>query len=361
MRKFSDAEPSSFEEADKLQVWKDAMLEEYRSNIKNNVWDIVSRPKDKSMVSSKWIYKIKHAANGSVEKFKERFVSKGFTQKEGIDYEEIFSPVARYTSIQTIIALAPVLGWKLHQMDVKTTFLNGNIEHEVFVEQIDGFVLHNKGTHVCKPRNALYDLKQAPRVWYDRIDGFLKSLGFQKSDVDANLYFKVRVNQPVILIMYVDDLFLTRDEGLIAWCNDPGDQILLKIQSARNRFKLNGSVGLVVTKPTQLVWVQTDVGSERYHVLFKMTNRQKKWMLTVQSIRMLTWQIIRHVAGRMTRGMQLCGQLAYDMACLQQTGWRHVAQSMVAMCHIYICLKFVYSAGLDPATSGQGKRVGKGR
>jgi hypothetical protein len=107
-------EPSSFEEADKLQVWKDAMLEEYMSILKNNVWDIVPRPKDKSMVSSKWIYKIKHAADGSVEKFKARFVARGFTQKEGIDYKEAFAPVARYTSIRTIIALASVLGWNLH-------------------------------------------------------------------------------------------------------------------------------------------------------------------------------------------------------------------------------------------------------
>jgi hypothetical protein len=82
-------------------------------------------------------------------------------------------------------------------MDVNTTFLNGKIEHEVFVEQPDGFILHNKGTHVCKLRKALYGVKKAPRVWYDRIDGFLKSLGFQKSDADENLYFKVRGNQPV--------------------------------------------------------------------------------------------------------------------------------------------------------------------
>jgi hypothetical protein len=103
-------------------------------------------------------------------------------------------------------------------MDVKTTFLNGKIEHEVFLEQPDGFLLHNKGTHVCKLRKALYGLKQAHRVSYERIDGFLKSLGFQKSDVDANIYFKVRGNQPIILILYVDDLFLTKDEGIIIWC-----------------------------------------------------------------------------------------------------------------------------------------------
>jgi hypothetical protein len=218
MRKISDDKPCSFEEVDKLQVWKDSMLEEYMYIIKKNVWDIVPRPKDKSMVSSKWIYKIKHVSNGSVEKFKARFVARGFTQKEGIVYEENFSPVARYTSIQAIISLASVLGWKLHQMDVKTTLLNGKIEHEVFVEKPDGFILHNKGTHVCKLREALYGLKQAPRVWYDWIDGFLKIMGFQKSDVDENLYFKVRGNHPVILILYVDDLFLTENEGIIAWC-----------------------------------------------------------------------------------------------------------------------------------------------
>jgi hypothetical protein len=159
MSNISEARPSSFEEADKLQVWKDAMLEEYMSILKNNAKDIVPRPKDKSMVYSKWIYKIKHATDGSVEKLKARFVAKGFTQKEGIDYDETFSLVAKYTSIRAIIALASVLGWKLHQMDVKTTFLNEKIEQEVFVEQPDSFVLHNKDTHVCKLRKALYGLK----------------------------------------------------------------------------------------------------------------------------------------------------------------------------------------------------------
>jgi hypothetical protein len=140
------------------------MLEEYRSILNNNVWDIVPRPKDKSMVSSKWVYNIKHAVDGGVENFKEIFVAKGFSQKEGMDYDENFSPVARYTSIRVIIALASVLGWKLHQMDVKTSFLNGKVEQEVFLEQLDGFVLHKKDTHVCKLRKALYGLKQAPRV-----------------------------------------------------------------------------------------------------------------------------------------------------------------------------------------------------
>jgi hypothetical protein len=104
------------------------MNEEYDSFLKNDVWTVVPRPHGKSIVTSKWLYKIKHAADGSIEKYKARFVARGFSQKEGIDYDEIFAPVARYTSIKIIISLATVFGWKLHQMDVKTAFLNGEVE-----------------------------------------------------------------------------------------------------------------------------------------------------------------------------------------------------------------------------------------
>ena len=104
------------------------MIGEYHSILKNDVWDIVPKPERKSVVTSRWPYNINHAAYGSVDKFKARFVAQGFSQKEGIDYEETFTPVARYTTIRSIISLASVLGWKLHQMDVKTTFLNGEVE-----------------------------------------------------------------------------------------------------------------------------------------------------------------------------------------------------------------------------------------
>jgi hypothetical protein len=125
------------------------MTEEYQSIIKNDVWEIVPRPKGKDVVSSKWLFKIKHAADGSIEKYKARFVTCGFSQKEGIDYEETFAPMARYTSIRTIIALAAKMKWKLHQMDVKTAFLNGIIEEEVYIEQPQGFEVEDRKSHVC--------------------------------------------------------------------------------------------------------------------------------------------------------------------------------------------------------------------
>jgi hypothetical protein len=158
----------------------------------------------------------KHVVDGSIEKYKARFVARGFSQKEGIDYEETFALVARYTSIRTIIALAAKM--KLHQMDVKIVFLNGVIEEEVYIEQPQGFEVEDRKSHVWKLKKALYELKQAPRVWYGRIDSFLTSLGFTKSKADSNLYFKVMNDEPVILLLYVDDLFLTGEEKLMTEC-----------------------------------------------------------------------------------------------------------------------------------------------
>ena len=109
---------------------------------------MVPKPQERSVVGSRWIYKVKYAADGSIEKFKARFVAKGYAQKEGIDYEETFAPVARYTSIRSVISLVVQMGWKIHQMDVKTAFLNGVIEEEVYIEQPEGFEAHDQKTRV---------------------------------------------------------------------------------------------------------------------------------------------------------------------------------------------------------------------
>ena len=125
------------------------------------------------MVTSKWMHKIKLVVDGSIEKYKARFVARGFSQKEGVDYDETFARVAHYTFTRTIIALASTMGWRLHQKDVNIAFLNREIEEEVYVEQPNGLVVHWKESHVCIMKKALYSLKQALRAWYGRIDGFL--------------------------------------------------------------------------------------------------------------------------------------------------------------------------------------------
>ena len=137
---------------------------------------------------------------------------------EGIDYEETFSLVARYTSIRIIISHVASMGWRVHQMDVKTTFLNGEIEEEFYIEKPEGFVIHDDKSHVCRLKKALYGLKQAPRDWYKKMYGFMMSLGFSKSVADPNLYYHIVGNECLILVLYVDDLFLTSSERLIVEC-----------------------------------------------------------------------------------------------------------------------------------------------
>jgi hypothetical protein len=158
MTQLIDAEPSTYEHAAQHGVWQEAMMEEYASIMKNDVWEVVPRPDGKKVVGSKWIYKVKHATDGSVDKYKARFVVKGFSHREGVDYEETFASVARYSSIRAVILLATKKGWGIHQMDVKTAFLNEVVEEEVYVEQPERFEVGNRRTHVCRLRRALYGL-----------------------------------------------------------------------------------------------------------------------------------------------------------------------------------------------------------
>ena len=194
------------------------MVEVYNSIMTNDVWEEVPRPEDRSVVGSRWIYKIKYAANGNIEKYKARFVAKGYARKEGIDYEETFTPIPRYTYIISVTSLVAQMGWEIHQMDVKTTFLNEVIEEEVYIEQLEGFETHEKKIHLCRLKKALYGLKQAPRAWYGRIDTYLPQLRFVKSDADPNLYYLMVENEPLILVLYVSDLFLTGSFRLIQDC-----------------------------------------------------------------------------------------------------------------------------------------------
>ena len=173
MKDIIETEPSSYEEASTQSVWRESMMEEYASIMKNDVWEVVPRLEGKSVVTSKWLYKIEYVADGSIEKYKARFVARGFSQVEGVDYDETFALVARYTSIRSIISIAAEMGWQIHQMDVKTAFLNGIIQEEVYIEQPQGFEMHGRESHVCKLKKALYGLKQAPRPWYSRIDTYL--------------------------------------------------------------------------------------------------------------------------------------------------------------------------------------------
>ena len=126
---------------------------------KNDVWELVELPEDRKAVGSKWVFKLKTDADGSVEWHKARLVARGFSQKHGLDYDETFSPVIRFESLRTVIALAVQNGLKLHQMDVTTAFLNGELEEEVFMHQPEGFVTKGQEHLVCKLKQSIYGLK----------------------------------------------------------------------------------------------------------------------------------------------------------------------------------------------------------
>ena len=142
------------------------MKDEMSSMRCNNVWDLVELPNDAKAIGCKWVFKTKKDSSGNVERYKARLVAKGFTQKEGIDYTETFSPVSKKDSLRIILALVAHFDLELQQMDVKTTLLNGKLEEEVYMKQPKGFPSSDGEKLVCKLKKSIYGLKQASRQWY---------------------------------------------------------------------------------------------------------------------------------------------------------------------------------------------------
>ncbi|KAI5317552.1 hypothetical protein L3X38_037259 [Prunus dulcis] len=177
---------------------------------KNNTWELVERPADKPVIGVKWVFKTMLNLDGIVQKHKAGLVAKGYAQKPRIDYNETFAPVARLDTIRTLIALAAQKGWKLFQLDVKSAFLNGVLDEEVYVEQHEGFELKNASHKVYKLRKALYGLKQAPRAWYSEIDAYLSMCKFKRSISEATLYTRSDNEGGLIIVsIYVDDIVYT--------------------------------------------------------------------------------------------------------------------------------------------------------
>ncbi|KAK4386396.1 Retrovirus-related Pol polyprotein from transposon RE2 [Sesamum angolense] len=202
-------EPENFETAVKHKVWVQAMEEEIKMIEKNNTWELADRPKDKDVIGVKWTYKTKLNADGSIQKHKARLVAKGYSQLPGIDYTETFAPVARLDTIRALIAMAANKKWKIYQMDVKSAFLNGYIDEEIYVEQPQGFIAKGSEEKVLRLKKALYGLKQAPRAWYSRIDKYFMDREFRRSLSEPTLYIKSQGNDTLIVSLYVDDLIYT--------------------------------------------------------------------------------------------------------------------------------------------------------
>jgi hypothetical protein len=171
--------PSSLDDALNDPNWKEAMDAEFDALMKNNMWRLVPPQKGMNIIDSKWVYKIKRRADGSLDRYKSHLVAKGFKQQYGVDYEETFSPVVTAATIRVILSLAVSNGWMIRQLDVHNAFLHGFLEEDVYMHQPPGYEDKKLSHHVCKLDKALYGLKQAPRAWYARLSTKLLQLGFK--------------------------------------------------------------------------------------------------------------------------------------------------------------------------------------
>jgi hypothetical protein len=225
-------EPQNIEEAltcENSKEWECAVREEYDSILTNNTWTLVPLPAGRKPISCKWVFKIKQGTNGEVERYKARLVARGFTQTYGVDYNKTFALVTKFTSIHCILALAALEDMEIHQMDVKIAFLNGELEEEIYMEQPQGIV-HQGGEHlVCKLQKSLYGLKQSPRAWNQKLDAFLKSIEFMKSEADPRVYVAQVGDVKFFIVVYVDDLILV--------CNDQNKLLQIK-EELNQKFEM---------------------------------------------------------------------------------------------------------------------------
>lgn len=206
---FIDIEPRTHHQALKEKHWRDSMSKEYDSQIALRTWDLVPPSPSQNVIDTKWIYRIKLLADGTLDKYKSRFVARGFKQQQGIDFQETFSPVIKSTTTRIILKVAVSNDWCLRQLDINNAFLQGTLNEEVYVKQPPGFVDPDRPDYVCKLRKALYGLKQAPRAWYMELKGYLVSLGFKNSLADTSLFILQHDKLLVYVLVYVDDIIIT--------------------------------------------------------------------------------------------------------------------------------------------------------
>ncbi|THG98301.1 hypothetical protein EW026_g3860 [Hermanssonia centrifuga] len=189
--------------------WKLAEIAEIEAFVKAKLFVEVKKPDSRRLVDCKWVYTIKRGPNGEILKYKARLVARRFTQIEGIDYNETFAPVSKFTSIRSLLALTAHHDLEIHQMDVKSAFLNGDLNEEIYMQCPPGF--EAKDGKVWKLNKSLYGLRQTSRKWYKRVCAEFKAMGFTRSDYDHAIFFKLEDGHLLIAAVYVDDMLLVSD------------------------------------------------------------------------------------------------------------------------------------------------------
>ncbi|VVA27208.1 PREDICTED: Retrovirus-related Pol poly from transposon, partial [Prunus dulcis] len=192
--------------------WKEAMNEEMRALQKNVRWELVPLPHGKKTVGCRWVFTLKHKADGSIDRYKARLIAKGYTQTYRVDYTETFAPVAKLNTVLVLLSLAANHDWPLLQFDVKNAFLHGDLKEEIYMDPPPGIPVTSKEGMVCKLRKSLYGLKQSPRAWFGRFAASMRKSGYVQSNLDHTLFLKRCKGKLTALIIYVDDMIVTGDD-----------------------------------------------------------------------------------------------------------------------------------------------------
>lgn len=203
-------EPETIKEAlssEHAEQWQLAMDEEMASLHANGTWSLEPVPAGVNPIPVKWVYKVKRDANGNIERFKARLVAKGFRQQEGIDFNEVFAPVSKHTTLRALLGLVAANDLELYHLDIKTAFLNGDLEETIYMQQPPGYEEGRPGV-VCRLHKALYGLRQAPRAWHLKLKDVLEELGYKASDADPGLYVQINKEHNVYVLVYVDDILV---------------------------------------------------------------------------------------------------------------------------------------------------------
>ncbi|CAH9099460.1 unnamed protein product [Cuscuta europaea] len=208
----SITEPRSFHEAVKHDGWRDAMRAEIQALENNSTCSLVHLPPGKRALGCRWVYKVKHGSDGTVERLKAHLVIFGNRQVVGLDYTETFAPVSKMVIVRVFLAIAAIKHWELHQMDVHNAFLHDDLHEEVYMTIPPGYKTNDSGL-VCRLHKSLYGLKQAPRCWFAKLLKALKSYGFLQSYADYSLFTLTRGAVQLNVLVYVDDLLISGNDG----------------------------------------------------------------------------------------------------------------------------------------------------
>ncbi|GJU74151.1 putative ribonuclease H-like domain-containing protein [Tanacetum coccineum] len=251
----SQLEPSSVAQALNDPDWVEAMQEEMQQFVNQDVWKLVPLPEGKIAIGTKWILKNKRDARGIVVRNKARLVAQGHRQEEGIDYDEVFAPVARIEAIRLFLAFASYMGFMVYQMDVKSAFLYGEIDEEVYVTQPKGFEDPHFPKHVYKVVKALYGLHQAPRAWYARLSTFLLKHNYRRGTIDKTLFIKKNSRDIILVQVYVDDIIFGSTKK--AWCDE--FEVLMKGEFEMSAMgELTFFLGLQVKQKPDGIFISQD-------------------------------------------------------------------------------------------------------